>query len=284
MSNAQRGGGVLCPVDLNGQSGAVIDLAASIARSCSVPLFVVHASIHQVPPYFTHGDIEHLEEQLRQNREAVRRKLADAVKHTPGAEIHAEEGEPLSVILRLSETLHPSMIVMGTHARTGLARTIDGSVAESLVRSSAIPVLTMGPGDRVVASPPVLCAVTDNELSRISLSWAARLAQCFGSSLTVLHVVEPGARGITDLCAWVGHDHPRSCEIQEVVRHGDAADEVLRHAAQSGAGLLVVGATHTLISDKTVIGATAEKLLRHAPCPVLTVFPGNRDLPGGELR
>jgi len=165
------------------------------------------------------------------------------------------------------------MIVMGTHGRGGLARFVDGSVAEDLVNSSDIPVLTVGPTDDIATAQTIVCAVTDTELSRTSLSWAIHLAECLRRSLTILHVVEPGAsHPISDLCEWAGRDRAPGCQVQEVIREGNAADEILRLAGELRAGLLVIGARHKLISDKTVIGATVEKLLRHSPCPVLTVL------------
>jgi nucleotide-binding universal stress UspA family protein len=45
-------------------------------------------------------------------------------------------------------------------------------------------------------------------------------------------------------------------------------------AEEQAADLLVIGAEHRLIFDKTVIGTTAAQLLRHAPCAVLAVTGG----------
>lgn len=276
MPDARLAGGILCPVDLSGQSASVVRLAASLASACSVPLVLVHTLKSDVPPYFTPDAVEQLEAELEQTRSAARQKLALLVEEAgpiPGVEIRVEDGDPGSVIRRLSESLRTAMIVMGTHKRRGLARIEEGSIAEDVLRSSAIPVLTVGPGDRIVTPPLIICAVTDSALSRVSLSWAVSMAQCLGTRLTVLHVVEPGIpTTISDLCAWVGHDRPSGCEIQEVTRHGNPAEEILGLAGELGAGLLVVGAEHKLLSDKTAIGATAEKLLRQSPCPVLTVL------------
>jgi nucleotide-binding universal stress UspA family protein len=278
MSDAQLAGGILCPVDLNDQSVCVVRLAASFANACAVPLVLLHALEDDVPPYFTQGGVERIEAEIEQARSAARQKLASLVKAAgsiPAPEIRVEGGDPPSVIRRLSESLGMAMIVMGTHKRAGLARIEEGSIAEAVLRYSTIPVLTVGLTDRIATPPSIVCAVTDSALSRISMSWAVRMAQCLGTRLTVLHVVEPGNPAtISDLCAWVGHDRKPACHIQEVTRHGDPAEEILGLAGELGAGLLVIGAEHKLISDKTVIGTTAEKLLRQSPCPVLTVLGG----------
>ena len=53
------------------------------------------------------------------------------------------EGMSGSEILRIAGDCKADLIVMGTHARRGLPRYLLGSVAEAVVRSSPIPVLTM---------------------------------------------------------------------------------------------------------------------------------------------
>ncbi len=53
----------------------------------------------------------------------------------------ARESEPVDLILEAAEEHGASVIVVGTHGRTGLKRLIMGSVAEGVVRRSDRPVL-----------------------------------------------------------------------------------------------------------------------------------------------
>lgn len=53
------------------------------------------------------------------------------------------EGPVVEVILESAEQLHADMIVVGTHGRHGLARALQGSVAEAVVRGSRVPVMTV---------------------------------------------------------------------------------------------------------------------------------------------
>jgi len=80
---------------------------------------------------------------------------------TRGAEAHLEDiaarlekdgarpavfirfGKPSEEILRFADENNVDLIVMGTHGRTGLAHLLAGSVAERVVRSSKLPVLTV---------------------------------------------------------------------------------------------------------------------------------------------
>ena len=43
----------------------------------------------------------------------------------------------------MAEEHHCDLIILGTHARTGLSRVLLGSVAEDVIRHSRVPVLTL---------------------------------------------------------------------------------------------------------------------------------------------
>ena len=57
--------------------------------------------------------------------------------------IEVRTGLPAKAILAAAEAHGASMIAVGTHGRTGLARTILGSVAEEVIRSATCPVVTI---------------------------------------------------------------------------------------------------------------------------------------------
>jgi len=56
-------------------------------------------------------------------------------------------GSPSQEIVRYAEAEDCDLIVMGTHGRGGIDRLLLGSVAERVVRSSTIPVLTVRVGE-----------------------------------------------------------------------------------------------------------------------------------------
>lgn len=58
---------------------------------------------------------------------------------------HVRSGQPAEVILAAVEELGIDLVVMGTHARSGVDRVLLGSVAESVIRESPVPVLTVTP-------------------------------------------------------------------------------------------------------------------------------------------
>src|SRR5690606_5334586 len=56
---------------------------------------------------------------------------------------HLIEGIPYREIVRMAEELGAGLIVVGTHGRTGLRHLLLGSVAERVVRSAKVPVITV---------------------------------------------------------------------------------------------------------------------------------------------
>ena len=58
-------------------------------------------------------------------------------------ELRVVTGSPVEGILETAARARVSLIVLGTHGRTGLTHAIMGSVAERVVRLSSCPVLTV---------------------------------------------------------------------------------------------------------------------------------------------
>jgi len=129
------------------------------------------------------------------------------------------------------------------------------------------------------------------------LRYAISLALQFGAKLTLLNVVEPigptpdfaynplvmesaqiAAAAKTRLKQLVGKEELGSALIEKLlVRHGAPFNEISRAAASLKVDLIVI-ATHGYTGLKHVLlGSTAERVVRHAPCPVLVVREKERE-------
>jgi nucleotide-binding universal stress UspA family protein len=269
---------ILCPIEFSDPSEAALRLAVMVGDRCSRPVIALHAHTVDLPAYFTPSRVEQIERETRGELNELRSQIGNlAARIVPGREIaiRVEEGDPRDVIPRAVRSTGAALIVMATHGRTAMERFTEGSVAEQILHTSEVPVLTVGPADQRESLSRILCAVNDAEVSRRALSLAAELAKCLPAQLTVVHVVEElGRRAIHDLCTWIGQPAQQNCEIREVTRRGHAAKEILGLAREIKAGLLVIGAEPRLLADKTAIGMTTFRVLQQSPCPVLTVVKG----------
>ena len=148
-----------------------------------------------------------------------------------------------------------------------------GSVAEEILRRSPVPVLIVrSAAANWTNERPIVCAVNDSAASRAALLRAATLAACAGAKLLVLHVQEPGSKPLEPgACEWLAESNAPQCEIEEIVRSGKAAEQIIELTAERDANLLVLGSEHKRFSNRTVLGSTTDSVIKQAPCPVLAV-------------
>jgi nucleotide-binding universal stress UspA family protein len=140
----------------------------------------------------------------------------------------------------------------------------------------------------------ILVAVDFSDDSRAAVHTAAELAALFGGSLELLHVWQPPPLR-PDLMVWAENDGTplwqfgraqaereldqfvatlplelRS-ELLSSVAEGDPARVILERAASGRYDLVAVGTHGRTGLDQLLVGSIAEKIVRAAACPVLTV-------------
>ncbi len=74
---------------------------------------------------------------------------------------------------------------------------------------------------------------------------------------------------MTELRDLVPDSFPGPCDVE--VTTGDPADAIVRMATELGADLIVMGTHGRTGLPHILLGSVAEKVVRHAPCPVLTI-------------
>jgi nucleotide-binding universal stress UspA family protein len=66
-------------------------------------------------------------------------------------------------------------------------------------------------------------------------------------------------------------------EIDEVILSGMPFLEIIRYAKANDVDLIVIGTHGRSGMEHIIFGSTAEKVVRKAPCPVLSVKPAQRE-------
>ncbi len=138
---------ILVPVDFGEASSAAIALAGAMAQGCGGHLVLLHAEALEAPVYFTKEQIEGMAAERRQ-RQAQAQKFLEAFgrKHTQAPFAAVIEMRPAVEAIE-RQAAAADLIVMGTHGRTGPRLWWLGSVAERVLRDSAVPVLVVHGGD-----------------------------------------------------------------------------------------------------------------------------------------
>lgn len=155
--------------------------------------------------------------------------------------------------------------------------------------NSAAPVIDLVPS--FLRLKKILVPVDFSEFSAKAIKYAGRFAEQFGAALVLVHVVEPVrypesvlippemeeanrerlklARA--SLAAFVKKQVPAGLASEAVTRLGHPFSEISKAAKDFDVDLVVI-ATHGHTGLKHLfLGSTAERVVRLAPCPVLTV-------------
>jgi nucleotide-binding universal stress UspA family protein len=236
-----------------------------------------------LPCYDPSGALEFAERLLRPWCEtAHRRNIAcDAL---------VREGQATQQIAAAARQFQADRILLGTRSRSKLGKMLLGSVAEQVLRSVNLPVITVGPeahltvqggGDERV----VLHATALRETSRPSAALACELADGLNAKLVLLHVLPPldemqrkGQPTGLDSCAMgelqtlaAETGAGTSTDVESKLVHGNPFIEILAEASARNASLIVLGATHRSPFENLTRDRTVYRVLAHAQCPVLTL-------------
>jgi nucleotide-binding universal stress UspA family protein len=290
---AFRPASILCPVDFSELSDLALKYAAVGARVFDATLEVFHTARFELPTYFTSAQIDALKRQHQAAQKQIKDFLRLHARKVLGQEagrirlqFETDDTHPVDALLAAARKSKAGLIVMGTHGRGGASRLWLGSVVENVVRQAEVPVFVVRQKQHefINASDPqsaprlttILCPVNFTETARSALRHAVALSLQFNARLIALCILEPGDQRGTpearqELAAWLDETTVGKCEAQIVMKHGQAAEQIVSLAAKTKADLVVMGAQHRTSLQTWLTGDTTESVLRHAPAPVFVV-------------
>jgi nucleotide-binding universal stress UspA family protein len=124
---------IFCPVDFSEESRAALHVAADLSRRMNAELTLFHVESSESRLQAAAAPAGQLADWRREAEQLGAARVTTAT---------APE-QPAKAIVDTAQEAGFDLIVMGTHGRTGRRAALIGSVAESVVRSSRVPVLTV---------------------------------------------------------------------------------------------------------------------------------------------
>ena len=138
---------ILTAIDFSENSDYAFDYALTLAKQFNSELTIMHVINEPVDLrgfYVPHISFEQLEKEIEDGATKMMEKFCQArLEDFSSYKTAIVTGIPYEEIIRKAEETDTSLIVLGTHGRTGLDHLIFGSTAERVVRSAACPVLTI---------------------------------------------------------------------------------------------------------------------------------------------
>ena len=242
------------------------------------------------PPYS--GDLRvmgtsDISELLRQPCEIALNK-AMQMAEDEGAEIRpvCVMGEPYETIVDVAEDEGRDLVVMGVKGARFPERLVVGSTTARVIGFCSQDVLVV-PEKVAVSWERILLATDGSEYSRKATAKALDLVQSSGGTLKVVSVLEISphiyavapefteekiklpkqyVKEVKDLAA------SRGILAEDFVREAEFADQVIIELAQkNNIDLIVMGSHGRTGLKRLLMGSVTERVIGHAPCPVLVV-------------
>lgn len=296
---------VLCASDFSETAELALRHAVALAREHGAalellhvvePLPVVPYPIPMEPPVGFDDPGASLREIALQRARAISEALcADGL----AAEARVEMGPPGPTIVDVARKLEADAIVVGTRGMTGFRHLLLGSTAEYVARRARCPVLTVHPGDREpdapierVVLPTDFSEHADAVVAGFERLFPARLPARPRPTVVLVHAdaTPPYLEAFQHelLERWHAPDVRREAleermeplvqrlavdgfEVERQVTDGGPVEGILRVAEREQADLIVMGTHGHSALVNVLLGRTAQRVVQHAHCPVLTV-------------
>jgi nucleotide-binding universal stress UspA family protein len=291
---------VLLATDFSRCADRALNYALTIASAWKARLHIAHV-LEFMPGMNPEYPVNHM--YLEQLRKEAAQHMSDVEARATQAGLSAQTsidiGIPSQRIEAAAVQTGASIIVMGTHGRTGLEHILVGSTAERVVRTASCPVLAVKASTVELSQPAVpanglqfrrlLIPIDFSASSLEALEYGVQFAKHLKATLTILHVLEPVAYGIDftlgDTLQWRKQRAylegrleilralcvSNGITAEHVLQAGAPVDSIRDYASHQQPDLVVMGTHGRRGITRILSGSVAEAMLRLAPCPVVTV-------------
>lgn len=285
---------VLVPVDFSPPSRLALNHGIAFARKFHAKLALLNvvetpnALLYTFPTESARIEKEHREQAWRMLPALVAPEDQDDLD----LQILVKTGTIEDEISSTIREERADIVVMGTHGRGLVGRTFIGSVTQHLLRKVPVPILTVCRVARPLTFERILFATDLSDASVQGFHSALELARVTRSNLTVLHVVDTpslayaggGMAGIdshrlleearTRLNDLTARGSTQKIKIDTVLIEGNPAEAIFRAAEDNCADLIVITVEKKGLLERALLGSTAERIIREAHLPVLSIPVG----------
>jgi len=282
---------ILFPVDFSERSCGAVPFVAGMANRFGAKVTVIsvaqpfwYAGMGE-PAYPIMFDTDQLKEDLQERLDT---SFVNELAGIPVTRV-AELGDPAEMILRYAKRENVDLIMMPSHGYGPFRSLLLGSTTAKVLHDAGCPVWTGAhmedpPAKEHLACRAVLCAVDETPKSADLIKWAAQFAKDAGATLRLVHAVAgieswperqldrefeeavrlESRKAVEVLAKDAGVDVPICVTV------GDVASVVREEARRHSADVVVIG--RGMIHEKLGrLRTHAHAIVRHAPCPVMSV-------------
>ena len=284
---------VLVATDFSATADAAVEWGSDLARQRGGRLVLVHAlDLHGPLSDFLPSPPD-LDEHFQGAAVARLDELAASLRGGLEVETRLEIGVASQAVVQAATELRPDLLVQGSRGLTGVAQLLLGSTAQRIVQHAPCPVLTvhLGDRDRHRQLGHILVPTDFSHDAEGAARTAQTLLAADGARMTLLHAyhlpVEYTASGTIPTGLPFRQDVAAVAEeklaaaavtlqragltVETVAREGYPPEVIVEAARELDADVIAMGTHGRTGLRHFLLGSNAERVVGHAPCPVLTV-------------
>jgi len=291
---------IICTTDFSEVSNQAVTFGVALAKELGAKLYLCHVIDLSSIAMYGEGFSDPLEQE--------RRIINYAYEHLRGLiDDQSIDWEPLTPmghtadeIARAAKEKNADLVVSATHGRSGIKRVVLGSVTERLMRTLPCPLFVVRGLERDFVADVnqelgfhrILVGCDFSSDSALAFQYGLSLAQEFQSEVHLAHVIEPAVykdllkpareekEGFQEdlrkklreeLTGMVPEEVHNWCTPKTTLLAGQAHEELTKYAVVHDIDLIVLGVRGHSLVETLFVGSTTDRVVREAPCPVLSV-------------
>ncbi len=272
---------ILFATDFSKSSRVALDMLLAIKKKIKTKVLLIHV----IPSFWKNWFASGLyQKEALQRLESWQKKLVGKIDKKG---LFVELGNRSNAILSKANSTKANLILLASKSDQSEGRYKSGSTAENVVRHSKKSVLICK--NKSISN--ILCGIDGSTISGKGLAFAIDFARQFKAKLTVVYVisrVDGGALGMSkkEVLAEedkIEEDYKNKIEkffkkfdfsgvkVEKEFKWGVPSHVMLDTAEDNEHDMIIVGAKGHSKLRQVLIGSTAEKVLRFAPCSLLVV-------------
>jgi nucleotide-binding universal stress UspA family protein len=293
---------IICTTDFSDVSNHAVPFGIALAKKMGAKLHLCHVIDLSSVAMYGEGFSEPLEQERRIMNyadEHLRRLIGD---QPVDWELVTAVGHTADEIAHIAEEKNADLVVSATHGRSGIKRLVLGSVTERLMRILPCPLFVvrspeqdvLAPMNEVIGFQRILVGCDFSPDSGLAFQYGLSLAQEFQSEVHLAHVIEPAVyknllrlaieekegyqkelrkKLREKLTAQVPEEVHNWCTPKIILLAGQPHEELTKYAVVNEVDLIVLGVRGQSLVETMFVGSTTDRVVREAPCPVLSVGP-----------
>jgi nucleotide-binding universal stress UspA family protein len=292
---------LLIPLDGSRTAEKVFPFARVLASTLNLPIeFLEVVDVSAAKTHAASDKARFLDVLIAEGERESREHLRAVAAEFPGIKIicTVERGDPAEVIIERAAADKGTLIVMATHARSGVNRWIMGSVAEKVLRGSESTMFLVRAGEDLATSAipirTVVVPLDGSELAESVLPTVVEIAKCLDLEVVLYRAYELAASAyygseeylpnydamVRQLKTEVEKYLAKKVEtlhsaglrrVSSVAAVGAGADEIVRYSREHPDALIAMCTHGRSGVRRWVLGSVTERVVRHSGDPVLVV-------------